>query len=57
MYNASKAALHGLVLGIAEEIESFKIRHCLLELGFSRTGLLEPGANMTVTNPNRMFPR
>ncbi|KAM5476005.1 hypothetical protein MauCBS54593_000688 [Microsporum audouinii] len=36
-----------LALGLAGEIEQFGIRHCLVEPGFFRTGLLEPSANIT----------
>jgi NADP-dependent 3-hydroxy acid dehydrogenase YdfG len=56
IYNASKAAIRRLVLGMADEIESFGIRHCLLELGFFRTGLLELGANMMVANATSCIP-
>ncbi|KAM5446125.1 hypothetical protein MaudCBS49596_006811 [Microsporum audouinii] len=47
LYNASKAATRWLALGLAGEIEQFGIRHCLVEPGFFRTGLLEPSANIT----------
>jgi NAD(P)-dependent dehydrogenase (short-subunit alcohol dehydrogenase family) len=45
LYNASKAALRWATLGLAEEIKGFGIRHCLVEPGFFRTGLLNRDAN------------
>ncbi|KAK3937960.1 putative oxidoreductase YusZ [Diplogelasinospora grovesii] len=56
LYNASKAALRWLVIGLAEEIKDFGIRHCLIEPGFFRTGLLTPGANLTSTSPTNRLP-
>ncbi|KAI8628353.1 hypothetical protein F5Y19DRAFT_149322 [Xylariaceae sp. FL1651] len=50
LYNASKAALRWLVIGMAEELKPFGIRHCLIEPGFFRTNLLKPGANVAGTN-------
>ncbi|KAI0139546.1 NAD(P)-binding protein [Hypoxylon sp. NC0597] len=47
LYNASKAALRWLVLGMADEVKALGIRHCLIEPGFFRTDLLKPGANLT----------
>ncbi|KAI0905872.1 hypothetical protein F4823DRAFT_609409 [Ustulina deusta] len=49
LYNASKAALRWLVIGLAEEIKPFGIKHCLVEPGFFRTDLLKPGANFAKT--------
>lgn len=49
LYNASKAALRWLGLGLADEVAGFGIRHCLVEPGFFRTGLLKPGANFAGT--------
>ena len=51
LYNASKAALRWAALGLADEVRGFGIRHCLVEPGFFRTGLLTPGANITGTPP------
>ncbi|KAI2624989.1 NAD(P)-binding protein [Hypoxylon sp. NC1633] len=48
-YNASKAALRRLTLGLADEVAHLGIRHCLVEPGFFRTGLLKPGANVART--------
>lgn len=49
LYNASKAALRWLVIGMAEEIRPFGVRHCLVEPGFFRTDLLRPDANIAKT--------
>ncbi len=49
LYNASKAALRWLVIGLAEEIKPLGIKHCLVEPGFFRTDLLKPGANFAKT--------
>ncbi|KAI0483351.1 hypothetical protein GGR56DRAFT_686675 [Xylariaceae sp. FL0804] len=51
LYNASKAALRRLVLGLAAEVRPLSIRHCLVEPGFFRTDLLRPGpdANLGMT--------
>ncbi|CAI7613954.1 unnamed protein product [Penicillium glandicola] len=49
LYNASKAALRWLALGLAGEVSQFGIRHCLVEPGFFRTQLLDPTANITMT--------
>ncbi|KAI1120337.1 NAD(P)-binding protein [Nemania abortiva] len=49
LYNASKAALRWLVVGMANEVKPFGIKHCLVEPGFFRTDLLKPGANFTQT--------
>ncbi|KAK2839352.1 hypothetical protein FQN49_006222 [Arthroderma sp. PD_2] len=46
LYNASKAALRWLAIGLAGEVEQFGIRHCLVEPGFFRTRLLDPSANI-----------
>ncbi|CDM31327.1 hypothetical protein DTO006G1_775 [Penicillium roqueforti] len=49
LYNASKAALRWIGLGLAGEISPFGIRHCLVEPGFFRTDLLNPSANISQT--------
>ncbi|CAG7957416.1 unnamed protein product [Penicillium salamii] len=49
LYNASKAALRWLGLGLGEEISQFGIRHCLVEPGFFRTQILSPNINITPT--------
>ncbi|KAJ5722748.1 hypothetical protein N7488_000783 [Penicillium malachiteum] len=49
LYNASKASLRWLTLGLAGEVSQFGIRHCLVEPGFFRTELLNPTANTTTT--------
>lgn len=56
LYNASKAALRMMVIGMADEVRSFGIRHCLVEPGFFRTDLLKPGNNMTGTTPKSRLP-
>lgn len=50
LYNASKAALRWLAIGLAGEVAQFGIRHCLVEPGFFRTGLLDPSANIAGTD-------
>ncbi|KAI1324234.1 hypothetical protein F5Y16DRAFT_381614 [Xylariaceae sp. FL0255] len=54
LYNASKAAIRWLVLGMAEEIKPFGIKHCLVEPGFFRTQLLNPTGNFTSTKTSRI---
>ncbi|KAI1261346.1 hypothetical protein F5Y18DRAFT_401768 [Xylariaceae sp. FL1019] len=49
LYNASKAALRWLVIGLAEEVKPFGIQHCLIEPGFFRTDLLKPDTNFAKT--------
>jgi len=49
LYNASKAALRWMTIGLGVEIEPFGIKHCLIEPGFFRTSLLKPGANLAGT--------
>ncbi|KAI1372047.1 hypothetical protein F4677DRAFT_433905 [Hypoxylon crocopeplum] len=56
MYNASKAGLRWLALGMADEIKSFGIRHCLIEPGFFRTELLKPGGNLAGTDRATRIP-
>ncbi|KAK6070318.1 short chain dehydrogenase [Seiridium cupressi] len=56
LYNASKAALRQLVIGLAGEVEHFGIRHCLIEPGYFRTGLLKPDANLAGTDHTRRIP-
>ncbi|KAH9905056.1 NAD(P)-binding protein [Xylariomycetidae sp. FL2044] len=53
LYNASKAALRWLALGLADEVRHLGIRHCLVEPGVFRTNLLKPGANMATTTTGR----
>lgn len=50
LYNASKAALRWIGIGLQGELASFGIKHCLIEPGFFRTELLSPTANMTKTD-------
>ncbi|KLJ08844.1 hypothetical protein EMPG_15711 [Blastomyces silverae] len=56
LYNASKAALRWLAIGLADEVASFGIRHCLIEPGFFRTELLNPNANIALTSPTERIP-
>ncbi|KAL7622058.1 hypothetical protein AAE478_007559 [Parahypoxylon ruwenzoriense] len=56
MYNASKAALRRLTLGMADEIKDLGVRHCLIDPGFFRTQLLNPDANMAATTRGNRFP-
>ncbi|KAI0108403.1 NAD(P)-binding protein [Daldinia grandis] len=50
LYNASKAALRRLTLGLGDEIRPFGIQHCLIEPGFFRTALLDPSSNLAGTS-------
>ena len=50
LYNASKAAMRWVALGLAGEVSQFGIRHCLVEPGFFRTELLNPTANISGTD-------
>lgn len=52
LYNASKAALRWLGIGLAGELAAFGIKHCLIEPGFFRTQLLSPTANMAKSDSN-----
>ncbi|KAI1158568.1 hypothetical protein F5B18DRAFT_640450 [Nemania serpens] len=56
LYNASKAALRWLVIGLAEEIKPFGIKHCLVEPGFFRTNLLKPDSNFGTTSSETRLP-
>ncbi|KAI0206677.1 hypothetical protein F4808DRAFT_404877 [Astrocystis sublimbata] len=56
LYNASKSALRWLVLGLAEEVKPFGIKHCLVEPGFFRTDLLKPGSNFAKTSTESRIP-
>ncbi|KAI1172383.1 hypothetical protein F4777DRAFT_515734 [Nemania sp. FL0916] len=56
LYNASKAALRALVVGLAEEIKPFGIKHCLVEPGFFRTDLLKPDGNFAKTTTQTRLP-
>ena len=49
LYDASKAAMRMIGIGLQSEIAGFGIQHCLIEPGFFRTDLLNPGANMAKT--------
>ena len=49
LYNASKAAMRMLGLGLQSEIAGFGIKHCPIEPGSFRTELLKPEANMAKT--------
>lgn len=50
LYDASKAALRWLGLGLAGEVAHLGIKHCLVEPGFFRTDLLNPTANIAMTD-------
>lgn len=52
LYNASKAAMRWLGLGIGDEIKGFGIKHCLVEPGTFRTSLLKPQSNRSSTAPS-----
>lgn len=56
LYDASKAALRWLGIGLAGEVTQFGIRHCLVEPGFFRTELLNPSANIAGTNTTSRLP-
>ena len=56
LYNASKAALRWLAIGLAGEVSQFGINHCLVEPGFFRTELLNPSANISGTNQSSRLP-
>ncbi|KAI1073386.1 hypothetical protein F5B20DRAFT_567206 [Whalleya microplaca] len=56
MYNASKAALRRLSLGLAEEVKHLGIRHCLVEAGYFRTELLNPNVNYTTSEASKRLP-
>ncbi|KAA8642463.1 hypothetical protein EYZ11_001032 [Aspergillus tanneri] len=56
LYNASKAALRWLGMGLAGEVSQFGIRHCLVEPGFFRTELLNPSANIAKTDNTSRLP-
>jgi NAD(P)-dependent dehydrogenase (short-subunit alcohol dehydrogenase family) len=50
-YGASKFAVEGLSLAIAEEVAQFGINITVVEPGFFRTGLLEPSNVRWASNP------
>ena len=56
LYNASKAAIRWIGIGIAQEISSFGIQHCLIEPGFFRTNLLDPASNIAKTDNSQRLP-
>ncbi|KAI0468136.1 hypothetical protein F4859DRAFT_491699 [Xylaria cf. heliscus] len=56
LYDASKAALRLLVIGLAGEVKPFGINHCLVEPGFFRTDLLKPGSNFAKTASETRIP-
>jgi len=56
LYNASKSALRMMVIGMADEISSFGISHCLVEPGFFRTDLLKPDNNLAGTPSKSRIP-
>ena len=56
LYNASKAAMRWIGLGLADEISSFGIQHCLIEPGFFRTDLLNPTSNIAKTDDSQRIP-
>ena len=49
LYNASKAAMRMVGIGLQGEISGFGIKHCLIEPGFFRTELLKPEGNLAKT--------
>lgn len=53
LYNASKASMRCIALGLESETKEFGIKHCLIEPGFFRTDLLDPAANMQKTTKGR----
>lgn len=53
LYNASKAAMHLISVGLKSETAQFGIQHCLIEPGFFRTALLDPKANIKQTTSGR----
>lgn len=55
-YNASKAALRWMGIGLAGEVAQFGIRHTLVEPGFFRTELLNPNANFATTSKTQRLP-
>ncbi|EKG13230.1 Short-chain dehydrogenase/reductase SDR [Macrophomina phaseolina MS6] len=56
LYNASKAALRWLGIGLQGEVAHLGIRHTLVEPGFFRTELLNPSANIAKTAPEQRLP-
>ncbi|OJD20563.1 hypothetical protein ACJ73_08104 [Blastomyces percursus] len=52
----SHAALRWLAIGLADEVASFGICHCLIEPGFFRTELLNPNANIASTGSTERIP-
>ncbi|KAH8702320.1 hypothetical protein BGW36DRAFT_372585 [Talaromyces proteolyticus] len=56
LYDASKAALRWLGIGLSGEISQFGIRHTLIEPGFFRTDLLNPSANFATTDASKRLP-
>lgn len=56
LYASSKAALRCLMLGLAEEVKAFGIKHMLVEPGFFRTALLNPGVNIGVADTQGYLP-
>jgi len=50
-YGASKFAVEGLSLAVAEEVAQFGVHVTLVEPGFFRTGLLEPGRVRWASHP------
>ncbi|KAI1441491.1 NAD(P)-binding protein [Annulohypoxylon stygium] len=55
-YNAAKAALRAMTLGLAEEVRQFDIRHALFEPGFFRTEFLKLDANFGSTPHGNRIP-
>lgn len=56
LYNASKAALRGIMMGLQGELASFGIKHCLIEPGVFRTELLNPTTNMAKSGEKGRLP-
>ena len=56
LYNASKAALRWLAIGLAGENSHFGVNHCLVETGFFRTELINPSATTSGTSKSSRIP-
>ena len=56
LYNASKAAIRWIGLGLAEEVSTFGVQHCLIEPGFFKTDLLNPTSNVAKTDDSQRIP-
>ncbi len=56
LYDASKAAMRMIGIGLQGEVAAFGIKHCLIEPGFFRTELLNPTANLAKTTTDKRLP-